>query len=306
MRGEGGRMKGDKGVLVRCLAEKANLRGVAVEGTPVVEAARKAQDTWPTATAAFGRLLMGALLFTAFLEDDTPQRVSLQVLCQGPIQEIFAEADAYGAVRGYAANPHVHVDPKEGKLDVKGIVGEGTLHVVKDLGIGEPYHSSIPLVSGELAMDLAYYLVKSEQIPSAMALGVKVSPQGSVESAGGLLVHTVGEVPDKDLARLEEAFTSLGSISHLMAQKGPRGVLEEILGPWGTTAWVERPVEWRCRCSKERAQETLIALGREELEKLLEKGGTQVECRFCGAVYGFSREEIEGLLKELEARAGEE
>ncbi len=291
-----------KGLLVRCLAKNTNLRGVAVEGTAVVEAARKAQDTWPTATAAFGRLLMGALLMTAFLEDETPQRVSLQVVCQGPIREIFAEADAYGAVRGYVVNPHVHLEPVEGKLDVKGAVGEGTLHVVKDLGMGEPYHSSIPLVSGELALDLAYYLVKSEQVPSAMALGVKVNPRGEVESAGGLLVHTVGEVPDRDLTRLEEYFASLGSISGLMAEKGPRGLLEEALGPWGTTAWVERSVEWRCRCSRERAQETLIALGREDLEKLLEKGGTQVECRFCGAVYGFTREDIEDLLKELETR----
>ncbi len=290
--------------MLRCLADRTNLRGVAVEGTTVVEAARKAQDTWPTATAAFGRVLMGALLFTAFLEDDTPQRVSLQVVCQGPIQEIFAEADTYGAVRGYVTNPHVHLDPVEGKLDVKGAVGEGTLHVVKDLGVGEPYHSSVPLVSGGLALDLAYYLVKSEQIPSAMALGVLVDPQGRVDSAGGLLVHTVGEVPDRDLARLEEAFNSLGSISHLMAEKGPRVVLKEILAPWGTWAWVERSVEWRCRCSKARAQGTLIALGKEDLEKLLEQGDTQVECRFCGKVYGFSKGEIQNLLKGLEGEGG--
>ncbi len=293
-----------KGLLVRCLARDVNLRGVAVEGTAVVEEARKAQDTWATATAAFGRLLMGALLFTAFLEDETPQRVSLQVVCKGPIQEIFAEADAFGAVRGYVVNPHVHLEPVEGKLDVKGAVGEGTLHVVKDLGIGEPYHSSIPLVSGELALDLAYYLVKSEQIPSAMALGVRVNPQGAVESAGGLLVHTVGEVSDKDLAQLEEYFASLGSISQARAEKGPRGVLEEALDPWGATAWVEKSVEWRCRCSRERAQETLIALGKRDLEGLLEKGGTQVECRFCGEVYRFSREDIEDLIKEIDSRDG--
>ena len=291
-----------QGLLVRCVAEKANLRGVAVEGTAVVEAARKAQDTWPTATAAFGRILMGALLFTAFLEDDTPHRVSLQVVCQGPIQEIFAEADAYGAVRGYVANPHVHLDPVEGKLDVRGAVGDGTLHVVKDLGVGEPYHSSISLVSGGLALDLAYYLVRSEQVPSAMALGVLVNPYGKVDSAGGLLTHTVGDVADRDLACMEEFFNSLGSISHLMKEKGARGVLEEMLAPWGAQAWVERPVEWRCRCSRERAQGTLIALGREDLERLLENESTQVECRFCGAVYEFSREDIRGLLKELSQR----
>ena len=295
---------GAGGLLVRCLARGVNLRGVAVEGRGVVEAARTAQDTWPTATAAFGRLLMGALLMTAFLEDDTPQRVSLQVVCKGPIQEIFAEAHAHGAVRGYVVNPHVHLEPVEGKLDVKGAVGEGTLHVVKDLGIGEPYHSSIPLVSGELALDLAHYLARSEQLPSAVALGVKVDSEGRVEWAGGLLVHTVGEVPDRDLACLEEYFGSLGSISGLMAEKGPRGVLEEALAPWGSYAWVERAVEWRCRCSRERARGTLIALGREDLERLLEQGDTRVECRFCGKVYGFSGEEILTLLKELEDRPG--
>jgi len=282
--------------LVRCTIKGKNFRAIALDGKKLVEEARKAQGTWPTATAALGRLLIGAALFTSFLEDESPQRVCLHVVCNGPLHEIFAEADAHGRVRGYVANPYVHLEPKEGKLDVKGAVGEGTLHVIKDLGIGEPYCSSIPLISGGLALDLAYHLVKSEQTPSAMALGVMVASDGSVKSAGGLLVHTMGDVEEEDLTRVESTLNQIGSISHKFLDKGPVEVLTELFHPWECEMFVHRYVEWGCPCSRERAERTLIALGSSEIKELIKKGGTEVECRFCGARYRFSADDLKGLI----------
>ncbi len=298
------------GRLVRGLAGDGAFRVLAAETTDAVEEARRRHGLSPTATAALGRALTGAALL-AFLLSKTPrERVTLKIEGEGPLGHLVAEAGVDGRVRGYVGHPEADVPLSEkGKLDVGRLIGPGELRVMRSLPNGEIYDSSVPLVSGEIAEDLAHYLLKSEQIPSAVLLGVRVSPEGPVEAAGGMVVQVLPGAPEEAIARLEENLKDLPGFSALLKEKGLTGAVREVLKgldfePTDLGEGVQ--VRFACRCDREKARDSLRFFGPEELREMAEEGGAEVVCRWCGEVYRFSPEELRALIADAgrEAREG--
>ncbi len=294
------------GRLVRGLAGGGAFRVIAADTTDVVEEARKRHRLSPTATAALGRALTGAALL-AFLLSKTPrERVTLKIEGDGPLGHLVAEAGVDGRVRGYVGRPEADLPPNErGKLDVGGLIGKGELRVMRSLPNGEIYDSSVPLVSGEVAEDLAHYLLKSEQIPSAVLLGVRVAPEGEVEAAGGLVVQVMPGAPEEAVDRLEENLRAVPGFSGLLKERGLLGAVGAVLAGLGFEKLgaesglpPELPLAFRCRCDREKARQALRFFPPEELRKMAEEGGTEVVCRWCGEVYRFGPEELRSLGDE--------
>jgi molecular chaperone Hsp33 len=284
------------------------LRAFVVRTTNLCEIARLRHRLSPMATAVLGRALTGAILLTSLLKHGTEQRVLLRIEGDGPIGLVVAEATAKGEVRGFVQNPQVPTFVKEEggrkKFDIGKAVGKGTLTVVKDLGFGTPYESSVPLVSGEIAQDIAYYLLKSEQIPSAVAIGVLVGESGKVEAAGGFLAQPLPGASQKAIEKLEENVRELPPVSSLIKEgKRPEEIAELLFKGFTTELLALKELSFRCKCSKEVARGALLALPEEELEKLLKESQASVKCNFCGQEYVFTEEELKELLKER--RGGE-
>jgi len=265
-----------------------------------VEEARRRQVLSPIATAALGRAMAGAALLSADLKFG---KILIQIQGNGPLQEILAEADYQGNVRGLVKNPSVFLPPENRKLPVGKAVGkEGFINVIRDLGLKEVYQSSARLISGEIAEDLAYYLTNSEQAPSACALGVLVDTDGKVLTAGGLLIQKMPMAEDEEVSLLEKRLLELKPLTELLSQGQ---TIEEILeGLFEEIEILERrEVRFRCTCSLERVEEVLIALGKEELESLLNEGKpVEVTCEFCKERYVLPLERINELIKEIERR----
>ena len=289
----------NQGRLVRVVAADGQLRAVSVITTPVVEEARRRHGLWPTASAAVGRLMTAAVLLASSLKDD--ERVMLQIVGDGPLRHVVAEATARLQVRAYAAEPHVHLPLNGlGKLDVAKAVGKGTLHVIRDLGLKEPYRGAVPLVSGEIAEDVAYYLARSEQTPSSVALGVLVSPDYSIRAAGGFLVMPLPgaspELIDELERRLKEAPPVSRRIDELGPDAGPLALIEPLIADMGYRVLDEAPVEFHCPCSRSRFEAGLVALGPEELRSLAaEQDPVELRCRFCNRRYLFPARRIREL-----------
>lgn len=289
--------------MIRGTAAGEKIRAVATVTTQTVEDARIRHATSATATAALGRSLTAAALLGAGLK--AGQSVMLRVLGNGPIGAIIAQADAEGHVRGYATNPHADLpETALRKLDVGGLVGRhGTLHVTRDLGMRSPYHGSAPLVSGEIAEDLAAYLASSEQIPSVVALGVLVDRDLHVLASGGLCVQVLPGASAGAVADLEARARRLPPITQLVAQGcTPEEILAAALGGMDPSIGATSPVVFQCRCSRRRVEEMLCGLGAGELEALLaQEGRAEVTCRFCGDRYVLGRSEVEALITGLES-----
>ena len=287
--------------MVRGTAAQGRIRAVATVTTLMVEDARIRHTTSATATAALGRSLTAAALLGAGLK--TGQSVLLRVLGDGPVGGIIAQADAEGHVRGYAVNPHADLpETTARKLDVGGLVGrQGTLHITRDLGLRRPYHGSAPLVSGEIAEDLASYLATSEQVPSVVALGVLVAPDLHVLASGGLCVQVLPGASEEVVAGLQERARRLPPITQLVADGStPEEILTTALGGFTPAIGDTSPVAFRCRCSRQRVEEMLCGLGPDELEALLaQEGRAEVTCRFCGDCYVLDRPEVETLIAGL-------
>jgi len=291
--------------MIRGTAAGEQIRAVATVTTQTVEDARIRHTTSATATAALGRSLTAAALLGAGLKDG--QSVLLRVLGDGPIGAIVAQADADGRVRGYAMNPQADLPETHArKLDVGGLVGrQGMLHVTRDIGLRTPYHGSAPLVSGEIAEDLAAYFVKSEQVPSVVALGVLVAPDLHVLAAGGLCVQVLPGASQEVAADLEARARRLPPITQLVADgRTPEEILAAALGGLVPSFGAVSPVVFRCRCTRQRVEEMLRGLGPTELEALLaQEGQAEVTCRFCGDRYVLARAELEALITELRGGA---
>jgi len=285
--------------LVRMITRDARVRGLACITTRLVEEACLRHDTYPTASAALGRALSAGALMGALLK--TGQRVALKFAGNGPIRKIIVEAESTGAVRGYVAEPHVELPLKEGKLDVSGALGlTGFLTVTKDLRLKELYGGTVRLYSGEIAEDLAYYLTESEQLPSAVGLGVYMEPTG-ISAAGGFLIQALPYSEQEVIDRLVEQIGKMGFVTELLRDgMGPEDLLEFLFEGIPCHTIEKRPLALRCSCRRERTEEALICLGKEELTSLAnEKERTEVVCQFCGERYLFSREELKRLAKEV-------
>ena len=287
--------------LVRVIAKDAPIKAMAISGTGLVERARQIHDAWPVAAAALGRLLMAASMMGNMLKEQDGS-VTLRVKGDGPLGTVLAVSDSMGNVRGYVENPAVDVPRKaHAKLDVGAAVGPGgTLTVVKDLGLKEPYVGSIQLISGEIAEDIAAYFVESEQIPTACALGVLISPEQTVRAAGGYLIQLLPGADEGVISAIERGVARVGAVSaQLDRGLGPVELLQEVLSDFQLEVLETSPVEYRCYCSRERVSRALISVGASELKSLIqEQGGTDLTCQFCDKVYHFTREDLEALLQE--------
>ena len=286
--------------LIRMITTDGYVKAMAVSGREMVERARQIHKTWPVATAALGRTLMGASMMGSDLKGEGSS-LTLRIRGGGPLGTITAVSDSEGNVRGYVQNGAVDLPRKApGKLDVGSAVGQdGEITVIKDLGLKEPYVGSIQLVGGEIAEDIAAYFVESEQIPTACALGVLVAPDGGVTAAGGFLVQLLPGAPEETITLLEKNIAALGPVSQVM----DRGVsaeemLRQVLEGFESEVLERAGVEYRCYCSRERVSRALISLGAKELREMIDQqGSAQLTCQFCDAVYDFTAQELEELLR---------
>ena len=288
--------------LVRAMTADGMVKAVAVTGRDLVERARTIHTLLPMATAALGRTLLGASMMGDMLKEQNGS-LTLQIKGGGPLGTVLAVSDCEGNVRGYVQNPHVDLVEKEpGKLDVGAVVGTtGTLTVIKDIGMKEPYVGSIGLFSGEIADDLAMYFVESEQIPTACALGVLVGTDQSVTSAGGYLIQLLPGAGEDIITKIEAGVRRVGSVSRVLETgTDAEGLLRAVLSDFDLEILEKHPIEYHCYCSRERVTRALISMGREELADLIrEQGEAELTCQFCDKIYRYSKPELEKLLEEM-------
>ena len=288
--------------IVRAISTDGMVQAAAICSRDLTERARQIHKTLPVATAALGRTLAAASMMGNALKSDGAS-LTLQFKGGGPLGTVLAVSDNEGNVRGYVTNPHVDIPlRKDGKLDVGTAVGhEGTLTVIKDLHMKEPYVGTIDLLGGEIAEDVAGYFVESEQIPTACALGVLVDRDQSVKAAGGYLIQLMPGAAEDTIAKVEGGIMAAGAVSAILEKNDdPEAMLRTVMSDFDLKILETCPVEYRCYCSRERVERALISLGREALEQMLsEQGGCQLTCQFCDAVYEFTAEDIQRLLKNL-------
>lgn len=285
--------------LIRAISQDGLIKVSAVSTRDLTERARQIHKTLPVATAALGRLLAAASMMGNALKEEAAS-ITLQIKGGGPLGTLLAVSDHEGNVRGTVENPAVDLPLREdGKLDVGTAVGnQGTLTVVRDLRMKEPYVGSVGLLWGEIAEDVALYFVESEQVPTACGLGVLVDRDQSVLSAGGYLVQLLPGAGEETAEALEASLRAAKPVTELLkADPDPEALLRAALPGLELEILEKRPVEYRCDCSRERMERALISLGREELRAMIdEQGGAELTCRFCDSVQTFSREDLEALL----------
>jgi molecular chaperone Hsp33 len=291
--------------MVRATALDGLVRAFAIDSTATVGELRRRHATDPAVTAALGRLATGTLLFGAMLKEED-QLVTVRVQGNGPAGTLLASANGNGEVRGLVSNPRPDVEQVNdiGKLNVSGVVGtEGRLTVTRDLGMRQPHTSTVELVSGEVGEDLAHFLATSEQIPSAVGIGVFVQTTGDVEAAGGYIVQLMPGITDSQAARIESVIRNLPHPTTMLRDgDSPERMLTRIFDK-DLQILENKPVRFHCPCSKERAERALMLLGREELKAIIDadaaKGATEVVCQFCTASYRITIVELEALLSSL-------
>ena len=288
--------------IVRAITGDGLVKAAAITGRDIVERARNIHKLLPMGTAALGRTLMGASLMGDMLKEERGA-LTLQIKGGGPLGTILAVSDWEGNVRGYVQNPQVELmEQRPGKLDVGRAVGmDGTLTVIKDIGLKEPYVGSIGLFSGEIADDLAMYFVESEQIPTACALGVLVGLDQSVTAAGGYIIQLLPGADEDMITKIETGVRSMGSVSSALAEGlDGEGLLRAVLKDFDLEILEKHPVEYRCYCSRDRVSRALISMGRKDLTELIqEQGQAELTCQFCDQVYHFSKSELDTLLEEM-------
>lgn len=286
----------EKDHLVRVLSDDGTLRGMAAETTGIIEEIRRLQQTDPVATIALGRLATGTALMGALLKEQ--ERLALMIEANGPLGKLHAETDANGGLRASISNPLSGPPPADGSSAVARAIGKaGFLHVVKDLGLKEPYRSMVQLQSSEVGDDIAYYLTSSEQVPSAISLGVLLDNEGRVQAAGGFLIQALPGCPDATLGQLEKTLTDLPAISTMLqAGKTPTQVLQQALQELPYHQVSQCALAFRCSCSLPRVVNMLRGLPEEERQALAERDEpTTITCEYCRKSYFFSPEELAGL-----------
>lgn len=288
--------------IVRAMTKDGWVKAVAVSSREIVERARQIHKTLPTATAALGRLLSVASMMGNMQKVDDGS-LTLQIKGGGPLGMLLAVSDAEGNVRGYVENPQISLLEKyRGKLDVGTAVGtDGMLTVVRDLRMKEPYVGSVELVSGEIAEDITQYFVQSEQIPTACALGVLVDVDQSVRASGGYLLQLLPGAPDETIDRLEAGIRDAGNVTAMLdAGLTPEEILKKVMTSFELEILETTPVVYRCTCSRERVEKTLLTLGVEELEEIVRTKETlHIDCQFCDKIYDFTPEDVQKILNQL-------
>ncbi len=291
--------------LVRAITRDGMVKAVAVSARELTERARQIHKTLPVATAALGRMLAAASMMGNALKEDGAS-LTLRIQGGGPLGSLLAVSDNCGNVRGTVDNPAVELPLRpDGKLDVGAAVGsDGTLTVIRDLHMKEPYVGSVALLGGEIAEDLAAYFVESEQIPTACGLGVLVDRDQSVLAAGGYLIQLLPGAGEDVIGKVEGGVMAAGAVTELLKQNAdPEAMLRAVLSDFELDILEKSPVAYRCDCSRERMERALISLGPEELRAMIdEQGGAELTCRFCDNVQVFTKAELEGLLAHMKKK----
>ena len=290
-------VEGDR--LVRVTAAGDTIRAVAAVTTGVVEEARRRHGTYPTATAALGRTLTAGLLLGATMKDE--ERLSIDLACDGPLKRVMVTTTGHNQVRGYVGRPATHLPSKNGKLDVGGAVGGGLLCVMRTQPWNkEPYRSIMKIVSGEIGQDIAHYLLNSEQLPSAVGLGVFVNREGDVGAAGGFVVQLMSGGSEATIARVEANVAALPPVTALIRDGySPDEILAAVLAGLDSTRVAEAPVAFACHCTRERVLGAILLLGRAEIADMIATdGGAEVRCEFCAERYLIDRDELTTLAAE--------
>ena len=285
--------------LVRATAAGAQIRAFACTTRTTVEAARQAHDTSPVVTAALGRLLSAGAMMGS-MQKGEEDLLTLQIKGDGPMQGLLVTADSKGGVKGYANVPDVILPANAlGKLDVAGAVGHGTLSVIRDMGLKEPYVGQTLLQTGEIAEDLTYYFASSEQVPSSVGLGVLMERDNTVRQAGGFIVQLMPFAEDGAIDRLERNLSGITSVTAMLdAGDTPEQMLGRILEGLDCQVTDTCPVAFSCNCSKERIEKVLISLGKKEIQDMIHEGReVEVNCHFCNTHYRFSVEELKGIYR---------
>lgn len=284
--------------VIKAVAANGTIRAFAGSFRNTVNEAQNIHKTSPVATAALGRTLAMTSIMGLMLKDDN-DLITVSIKCDGPAAGILATASSNGYVKGYIFNHDINLPlKKNGKLDVCGAVGSGTLTVIKDLGLKEPYSGQIRLVSGEIAEDFAHYFAHSEQTPSAVSLGVLVDVDYSVKHAGGFVIQSMPGADDNMLDHIQEKFLAQKSITTLLEEgSSPETMLESVLGEFGLSVLEKCPVKYYCNCSWERVRKALISLGSDEINEILaEDKQAEINCHFCGKKYFFGEADLEDIL----------
>ena len=293
--------------IVRAISSDGFVKAAAVSTRELTERARQIHQTLPVGTAALGRTLAAASMMGNALKGQGAS-VTLQIKGGGPLGTVLAVSDSDGNVRGYVTNPAVDIPLRaDGKLDVGSAVGnEGTITVIKDLQMKEPYVGTIDLLGGEIAEDVAAYFVESEQIPTACGLGVLVERDQSVRAAGGYLIQLLPGADEDTIIKVEGGIMAAGNVSALLdadPDPDPERMLRTVMSDFDIRILESSPIEYKCYCSRDRVERALISLGTEELESMLrEQSGCQLTCQFCDAVYDFSAEELQSLIDGLQEK----
>lgn len=286
--------------LVKALAYDGLVRIYAVTTTETVGEAQRRHDTWSISSAALGRTMTATLLMGAMQKGD--QKLTVKVEGDGPIGYIIADSDTEGKVRGYVANPHIHFNElnKSGKLDVRRGVGTvGTISVVRDIGFGEKFTGQTPIVSGEIGEDFTYYLANSEQINSAVGVGVLVNPDDTIEAAGGFVLQLLPGATEEVISKIEAIIKDLPTVSRMIdSGETPETIIAKLAGDQENVKILEKsPVKFECTCSKDRFANAIISLGKEEIKEMIaEDHGAEAECHFCRNKYQFTETELKELM----------
>ena len=284
--------------IVRATAADKQIRAFAITSKEMVEEARTRHNTSPVITAALGRLMSGAAMMGTMMKGEK-DLLTLQIQCSGPVQGMTVTADAAGHVKGYANVPDVMLPPNsQGKLDVGKALDLGILNVIKDLGMKEPYVGQVALQTGEIAEDLTFYFATSEQIPSAVGLGVLMNKDNTVRQAGGFILQLLPFTGEEIIGKLENKIQNIKSVTEMLEDGlSPEGILEEILGDFGLEITDTMETGFDCNCSKERVKKALCSLSKEEIQNMIQDDEPiQVHCHFCNTDYTFEIEELKEMV----------
>lgn len=291
-----------KDYIVRATAGEGSVRVFVATTREMVNNAFKIHKTSPVATAALGRMLTGASIMGCMLKNDT-DIITISMKGDGPLGGVVVTTDSRSRVKGYVNNPLVDIPLKDnGKLDVGGAIGYGTLTVTKDLGLKEPMSGQIAIVSGEVADDLTYYFAKSEQIPSSVALGVLVDRDYTVKQAGGFIIQIMPNAKEDIIAYLEKRLITLPTMTSMLEDGNtPEDILKILFTEHDVKIYNKIPTEYYCNCSKEKTKKALISVGLTELKSILEEDkGANIHCHFCNTDYKFDENDIINLISKLE------
>ena len=286
--------------IVRATAANSSIRAFAMTSKGIVEEARQRHNTSPVVTAALGRLLTGGAMMGVMMKGDK-DLLTVQIQSGGPMKGMTVTADSQGHVKGYPVVADVMLPPnKQHKLDVGGAVGVGMMRVIKDMGLKEPYVGTTVLQTSEIAEDLTYYFATSEQVPSAVGLGVLMNKDNTVRQAGGFIVQLMPFAEESTIAKLEENVQKITSVTSLLEEgHTPESLLEKVLDGFDMEINEKIPTEFYCNCSRERVEKALISIGRKELNEMIQEGKPiEMNCHFCNHNYEFTVEELKEILRK--------